>query len=617
VGFVSSSIIIYQYNIDAFRKDTEQIANLTSESIYYQGKSYFAEYISVSKAMANNSMLKRFLEEETENLDVNFLKQIQNHLNAYKKQYNYASAYLVSTDTDRYYHFSGRYRTLTRGDPDNAWYYTLLGSKEEYSFDSGKDKYEGEMYFVDCKIRDNSGKVMGVIGVGFKIDHLHELMPNYHEEYDLGVLLISGKSIDESYDKEYAESFRNFKYLNVSMIKSIIEETGEGSKSFWGSGQQRNGFVVARYIPDLKYYLIIENDMAKLWESFYRQLIIGISVTSLIALAILVIFNKVILSYNERLLKVVVSQEMEYHNLLHGTIKKLYMAIYEFDITNNRAFGEGTRRDLELLGINNSFNYQEAIKSIAEKYVKKEFRKDFLTATSQKSLLNAYDKGIREISHVCMMNTHWEDYHWVRIQVQLFYYSSDKSVHMIVFSQDINDEKKRESRLLNMAETDPLTGLYNKSATREHICSALEQTEKGDVCAFVITDIDYFKSVNDTFGHATGDRVIKDFADRLKKQFRNMDICGRVGGDEFIVLIRDISGNDWLVDKIKKLSDSLRWEISGTEHESNTTRTISASIGVARYPQDGKDFDTLYKNADAALYKAKGNGRNGFIIHDS
>jgi diguanylate cyclase (GGDEF)-like protein len=252
--------------------------------------------------------------------------------------------------------------------------------------------------------------------------------------------------------------------------------------------------------------------------------------------------------------------------------------------------------------------------------VKEEFREGFIEITSPERVLDNYKNGVREISYECMMkNAHWNEYRWVRVQARLFYYNSEKAVHMIFFNQDISEEKERESRMLHAAETDPLTGFYNKTATQERISAALADMKEGDAYAFVIVDIDYFKNVNDTLGHAAGDRVIKDFAARIKRQFRDFDICGRIGGDEFVVLLRGIPGGGWLNDKMERLSASLRWDVSENRRLDDdgeaSSCVISASIGVAYCPRSGTDFDTLYRNADAALYQVKNDGRNGFKIY--
>jgi diguanylate cyclase (GGDEF)-like protein len=569
-------------------------------------------------AMANDIMLKRYMREEPEEINGEYLSSIQEYLKTYKEKYQYASSYLVSSKTNRYYHYSGQYRTMTPENPDDAWYYRLLDSDDEYSFDGGKDEYEGRMYFVDFKIYDESGNVMGVIGVGFQISGLLELVRDYNDGYETGTLLIDRNTIATMSESDITVLLKDFKYLSEPLLKSIITDTGTRYQTFWGTGPQRNCFLVTRYIPDIKAYLIVESNLTSQQNQFERQFIICGGIVAVIAFFILLIFNKMIKSYGRLASKVFASQEMEYHSLLHGVLKDMYTAVYEFDMTHLRVFGEYTADEFKRLGL--SGDYREAIQAVADNFVKEEYREGFVAIASPINVLEAYNKGIREISYECLMNWNWDDYHWMRVRARLFYYNSDKSIHMIVFNQDINEEKDRESKMLRDAQSDALTGLYNKTATKDLIDAALSDAKKGTLHAFIIADIDLFKRVNDTFGHAAGDRVIKEFSDKLRRQFRDADICGRIGGDEFAVLITDIPSKEWLIGKMEKLSAALIWEVSGGRRRKDnglSSVTVSASIGVACYPPDGEDFDTLYQNADAMLYKVKERGRNGFAIYDA
>ncbi|MDR1688059.1 MAG: sensor domain-containing diguanylate cyclase [Clostridiales bacterium] len=613
LGFTISSFLGMKSYEEMFKKNIEAVGSLTSESIFHQINSHAAQPLSISTAMSDDRIFENFLATELPRPSSVSLSLVKERLKFYKEHYGFASAFLVSSQTDTYYHFSGRNHVLEQNDSENEWYYYFKSSPDEYSFGEGTDPYEGDMYFVDCKIYDDNGNLTGIVGLGFLIENLQELLQSYNREYDINLLVTDVGSIAAMAKGEHENLLQSFKSINVSELASIVEETGEGKQTVW----KRNFFIVSAYIPSIRSYLVIENNIEKMRSYFNVQLICGICVTILIALVILLIFNKVILSYNGRLLELVVSQEVEHYALLSDAIKNLYPDVLEFDLTHRRAYGENTKRNCKTIGLKDDADYREIVETVMKNQVKEEFRESFLNVFTLENVIERYSKGETEIKYDCMMNTHWDHYNWVQLQAQLFYYMSDESIHMILFSRDINDEKERERRLLRMAETDSLTGLYNKNATKRHAEAALTQTEEGSVCALIITDIDYFKSVNDTFGHAVGDRVIKDFAKKLKRQFRDVDICGRIGGDEFAVLMRDIPGGSWLTGKMEKLAQELRFEVSDGRRKTDEkikSLNITASIGVACYPQNGMDFDTLYKSADAALYKVKENGRNGFLI---
>lgn len=118
--------------------------------------------------------------------------------------------------------------------------------------------------------------------------------------------------------------------------------------------------------------------------------------------------------------------------------------------------------------------------------------------------------------------------------------------------------------------------------------------------------------MNDTCGHAVGDHVITDFANKIKKQFRKQDIAGRIGGDEFAVCV-PVPDSNWAEARAGMLSQTLYYEFSDNQKSCH----ISASIGVAISPEAGINFETLYQNADIALYQTKEKGKNGYTIYQT
>lgn len=170
-----------------------------------------------------------------------------------------------------------------------------------------------------------------------------------------------------------------------------------------------------------------------------------------------------------------------------------------------------------------------------------------------------------------------------------------------------NQEKIRQVQLSHKANMDALTGLLNKSAVTEAITTYLIESEKDQMHALMMIDCDDFKSVNDNFGHAVGDEVIKYFASVLKRTFRDSDIKGRFGGDEFMVFMKNTTKDATLL-RASQLNEAIRkpYIKDGKEIQ------ISCSIGVAYYPKDGNDFDTLFNAADDALYKSKTAGKDRF-----
>lgn len=177
----------------------------------------------------------------------------------------------------------------------------------------------------------------------------------------------------------------------------------------------------------------------------------------------------------------------------------------------------------------------------------------------------------------------------------------------------LSNEKLKSKYYENKSNVDQLSGILNKAATETLISKILEDSTDTDAHAVLIMDIDNFKSINDNFGHAAGDRVIMEVAEELKKAFRDMDIVGRIGGDEFMVFIRHVEDITVIREKAEHIAEAAAkssWTVEGLPD-------ITMSIGCSRYPADGTNFTELYEKADKALYKTKRSGKNGFTVYEA
>jgi len=172
-----------------------------------------------------------------------------------------------------------------------------------------------------------------------------------------------------------------------------------------------------------------------------------------------------------------------------------------------------------------------------------------------------------------------------------------------IFNGRQNSTKNKE--LEEKADTDLLTELNNKMATERKIKEHLEAHPDEQGMMFVM-DIDNFKKINDTMGHAFGDKVLKGVGDRLRAEFRATDILGRAGGDEFIVFLKNIGTDELLLKESRRMANVFK-DFKAGEY---TKYSVTASIGCAIYPRDASDFESLYKAADQGLYKAKKAGKN-------
>ena len=174
----------------------------------------------------------------------------------------------------------------------------------------------------------------------------------------------------------------------------------------------------------------------------------------------------------------------------------------------------------------------------------------------------------------------------------------------------IHSNHKKNQELLRSAQTDGLTGAFNKRTTESHINDILDHTpqEKG---AFIILDVDKFKEVNDHYGHAVGDTVLSELGQTLRAHFRENDIVGRIGGDEFVIYMRKTDSKEGTASRIQALLETVR----GLSFEEMNGNHVTLSIGIAFAPEHGNNYMDLYKNADTALYETKQQGRDGYHLY--
>jgi diguanylate cyclase (GGDEF)-like protein/PAS domain S-box-containing protein len=174
------------------------------------------------------------------------------------------------------------------------------------------------------------------------------------------------------------------------------------------------------------------------------------------------------------------------------------------------------------------------------------------------------------------------------------------------------ERRVAEDRIQYLATHDALTGLPNRVMFAQILNHAVETASRYQrKFAVLFIDLDRFKVVNDSFGHAAGDMLLKEMAQRLKSQLRGSDVVARLGGDEFVVLLEEVETGNQATTIARKLLTSVLKPMTILGHECRVT----TSIGIAMYPTDGQDEPTLMKNADVAMYFAKKEGKNNFQFY--
>lgn len=187
--------------------------------------------------------------------------------------------------------------------------------------------------------------------------------------------------------------------------------------------------------------------------------------------------------------------------------------------------------------------------------------------------------------------------------------------HYVAMFSDITERKRQEERITFQAFHDALTGLPNRLLFGDRLEQAIAQAQRHTerTPALMFLDLDRFKQINDTLGHDAGDLLLREVAARLRKCVRATDTVARLAGDEFVVLLPEISTEEAAREVGEKILSSMNEPVDlGAE-----SRVVTTSIGISMYPRDGQDADTLLKKADTAMYQVKTTGRAGMVFYSS
>ena len=176
---------------------------------------------------------------------------------------------------------------------------------------------------------------------------------------------------------------------------------------------------------------------------------------------------------------------------------------------------------------------------------------------------------------------------------------------------NVNDRKLKEMELLLRAEKDALTGIYNQGATEQLIRNAIDDTGDNSLSALMIIDLDNFKEANDLLGHANGDELLEKTAETLKEMFKGGDVIGRIGGDEFMVYMRNLSSISDADETAGNIVKQVRYDL---DFEGQPIH-VTCSVGVAVYPYHGQTYEELFEKADRAVYTVKANGKDGYRVY--
>lgn len=233
------------------------------------------------------------------------------------------------------------------------------------------------------------------------------------------------------------------------------------------------------------------------------------------------------------------------------------------------------------------------------------------TADAVSELFMLAKAGTEIFSTEFKLNTKNGGFQWYFTTFSTIYDEDQNPIRVVGLLRNIHAQKVEQQKLLMKAETDLMTGIYNKATTESRIKSYLRELNGNTYNVLMLVDIDDFKHINDTYGHLKGDEVIISIADTIKEYAGEYGIAGRLGGDEFCVYLTNVLDTQIACEKAKLIADRLRELYPGTD-----SCKVTLSIGIAA-TNEQIPYPVLLENADTALYQAKLNGKDCFFCYES
>lgn len=231
-----------------------------------------------------------------------------------------------------------------------------------------------------------------------------------------------------------------------------------------------------------------------------------------------------------------------------------------------------------------------------------DFYHDFVPDT----LRSIYESGRNGIAYEYERRMSDGSVRWIRNEIHFLIEIDSGHLCVMLSAKDINESKLEEQKMIDAAKLDRMTKVYNRETAMEYIREILRNEHDGCHVLYML-DIDNFKMLNDTLGHQAGDDFLIRITRALRESVRDSDVVGRIGGDEFFIFLRNVCETK----QIEKKAEDILHIVSDVAKEYLQVG-LSGSIGVSRYPENGKTLDELYAKADDALYNAKRAGKNQY-----
>jgi diguanylate cyclase (GGDEF)-like protein len=302
IGITSISFFSFTTYSNIIRDDILNISKLTSTNIYSEINNELTKPIFVALTMANDSFVKEWLQEENGRSE----SEIIDYLEGIRNKYNYHSVFLISSQSRKYFHYNGLFKTIAPEDAHDVWYYDFTSQDHLYLLDVDQDEVDHQLLtiFVNCKILDNDNNLIGVTGVGIEMSYIQELLDNFEKNYQLEAFLVDEKGLVQAHTNASFIEERNIR--TEPLYQKIGDELYEKNKTINvfeiedPSGEQ---YIISHYIEGLNWYLIVRKDTSILAKSFNDQLMYDLLIVTAVLASVLLIVNKILKKHDLQLNK--------------------------------------------------------------------------------------------------------------------------------------------------------------------------------------------------------------------------------------------------------------------------------------------------------------------------
>ena len=433
-----------------------------------------------------------------------------------------------------------------------------------------------------CKTLKNPENV---VSMDIFLDGLQDMVANYINARSIKSVIVmdnQGYIVSSSVKDEIGSSY----LLSEDSFNSKLAEKVMTSEktSYEAFHTDYPCYIISRRL-NIGWFIVFILDENVIFSSL--QSIYLISAMILIA-AIIIIFSTFMIFRHK-------IEEIEGLSREVWAVANIYSAVYDVNLQTNHAKLIKSSKAFDALGIGNVDNYSFKIFELTADLVAPQSKDTLLQFLNPES----YEERIGDLASI---SNEFLDKNgrWMRIQIiPLNRDAENKFYHLMITLESIDEDKKQREHLIQLAETDNLTGIRNRNSGESIVRSIMS---KGTPGLFILVDADHFKSVNDTFGHDVGDMVIVNLANCLKKTFRDSDIVFRLGGDEFAAFAPTVETED----VAQRIIDRLFSYINDISISQMQDRKICISVGATFYTaKEGDSFEYLYQRADKAMYKSK------------